>query len=201
MKKRTAYHHGDLKRALADAGVELLSEVGPSFTLRQAAARVGVSHGAAYRHFADRDALLAELARRGFIDLQERVARAMGTASGPRGKLEMLLRAYLRFGWEQPAQYEVMFGRRLNEAGRFGELEDAVQATVRLLQVTVAKYLEDDDPTRSRDLGIGVWSLAHGFTSNVLRRRIHVRSLRAAEDYIVLVAKPLLDGARGGAFP
>ena len=91
-----------------------------------------------------------------------------------------------------------MFGRRLNESGGFVDLEEAVQATVGLLQTTVANYLEDDDRTRSRDVGIGIWSLAHGFTSNVLRRRIHVRSLSAAQDYIVLVAKPFLDGALRG---
>ena len=119
----------------------------------------------------------------------------MQKASDPRQRLELLLKAYLRFGWERPAQYEVMFGRRLNEHGEFAELEEAVQGAVRLLQTTVGAYLADDDPLRSRDIGMGVWSLAHGFTSNVLRRRIHVRSLRAAQDYIVHVARPFLVGA------
>jgi len=192
--KRGAYHHGDLKRALSEAGLELLAELGPDLSLRQVAQRVGVTHGAAYRHFEDREALLAELARLGFVDLRARLQRATRGAPDARGKLEAFLKAYLRFAWERPAQYEVMFGRRLNESGDFPDLEDAVLAAVRFLQSTVSDYLGNDDPIRARDLGIGLWSFAHGFTISVLRRRIHVQSLRAAQDYMVRVARPLLDG-------
>ncbi|MGB8331738.1 MAG: TetR/AcrR family transcriptional regulator [Polyangiales bacterium] len=195
-RKRASYHHGDLRSALSDAGIDLLAEVGTDFTLRQVAKRVGVTHGAAYRHFEDREALLAELARRGFVDLKDRLESAMRTAPHPRGRLEVLLKSYLAFAWERRAQYEVMFGRRLNEAGGFPELEEAVQAAVRFLQTAVSEYLEDDDPVRARDVGIGLWSFAHGFTTNVLRRRIHVRSLRTAQSYIVRVARPFLIGAR-----
>jgi len=192
--KQGAYHHGDLKRALSEAGLELLAELGPDLSLRQVAQRVGVTHGAAYRHFEHREALLAELARLGFVDLRARLQRATRGAPDPRGKLEAFLKAYLRFAWERPAQYEVMFGRRLNESGDFPDLEDAVLAAVRFLQSTVSDYLGSDDPIRARDLGIGLWSFAHGFTISVLRRRIHVQSLRAAQDYIVRVARPFLDG-------
>lgn len=193
--KGSAYHHGDLKRALADAAIELLEEIGPAFTLRQAAQRVGVTHGAAYRHFDDRDALLAEVARRGFEALESRLERAVSGATTTRERIEALMTGYVRFGWKHPAQYDVMFGRRLNEAGRFPELEAAVQAAVRLLQRVVAEYLETEDKTRARDLGIAIWSLSHGYTSMVLRRRIHVRSLGAAETYMRHIAEPLLDGA------
>jgi AcrR family transcriptional regulator len=155
---------------------------------------VGVTHGAAYRHFEDREALLAELARLGFVDLRARLQRATRGAQDARGKLEAFLKAYLRFAWERPAQYEVMFGRRLNESGDFPDLEDAVLAAVRFLQSTVSDYLGDDDPIRARDLGIGLWSFAHGFAISVLRRRIHVQSLRAAQEYMVRVARPFLDG-------
>jgi AcrR family transcriptional regulator len=194
--KRTAYHHGNLKQALSDAAVELLAEVGPDFTLRQVAQRVGVTHGAAYRHFEDREALLAELARRGFVDLRTRLQRATREAPNARGKLEAFLKAYLRFAWERPAQYEVMFGRRLNESGEYPELEEAVLLAMRFLQSTVSDYLEDEDPVVAQDRSIGLWSFAHGFSVSVLRRRIHVESLRAAQAYIVLVARPFLDGMR-----
>lgn len=193
--KGSAYHHGDLKRALADAAIELLEEIGPAFTLRQAAQRVGVTHGAAYRHFDDRDALLAEVARRGFEALESGLERAGAGAPGPRDRVEALMVGYVRFGWKHPAQYDVMFGRRLNEAGRFPELEAAVQGAVRLLQGVVGEYLQTDDKTRTRDLGIAIWSLSHGYTSMVLKRRIHVRSLSAAEAYMRHIARPLLDGA------
>ena len=196
-KKRSAYHHGDLKRALADAAVELLAEVGPEFTLRQAAQRVGVTHTAAYRHFEDRDALVAEVARRGFVQLQRQIARQVARAHEPRARLEALMTSYIRFGWKHPAQYDVMFGRRLNESGRFPELEVAIQGALKLLQGVVSEFLGTDDRTRTRDYGMAVWSMIHGYTSMVIRRRIHVRSSRAAEQYLESIARPLLDGARG----
>src|SRR5215813_10430287 len=64
---RTAYHHGDLRRALLDATLRLVEEHGPQgFTLRAAARAAGVSPGAPYHHFADKDALLAAVAEEGF---------------------------------------------------------------------------------------------------------------------------------------
>ncbi len=195
-KPPRAYHHGDLKRALADVGVELLGEIGTDFTLRQVAQRAGVTHGAAYRHYEDKEALLAELACRGFSDLARAIDRSMRSVSGARGKLEALLKAYLRFAWDQPALYDVMFGRRLNEEGAFPDLEEAVQGAVRLLRSAIADYLGDGDELRARDLSIVLWSLAHGFTANVLHRRIRVRSVRAAQRYLVEISAPFLDGAR-----
>lgn len=200
-KAREAYHHGDLRSALSDAGIELLAEVGPDFTLRQVAKRVGVTHGAAYRHFADRDSLLAELAGRGFADLELRLRGAMQNAPDPRAKLEALLKAYVRFAWERRAQYDVMFGRRLNEQGAFPELEDAVQRAVDVLRTGVAEYLGKSEPKRDLDVTLGLFSLVHGFTTNVLRRRIRVRSLGAAQRYVVRVASPFLDGAREPGYP
>lgn len=198
-KKRSAYHHGDLERALGDAAVELLAEVGPGFTLRQVAQRVGVTHGAAYRHFEDRDALVAEVARRGFVELLRMLARRAARAGGPRARLEALMAGYIGFGWKHPAQYDVMFGRRLGDSGRFPRLEAAIQEVIGLLQCTVAEFLGTDDRVRSRDFGMAVWSLSHGYTSMVLRRRIHVRSSRAAEQYLRHMARPLLDGAESSA--
>lgn len=194
--KKESYHHGDLRRALTDAGLELLAEVGTAFTLRQAAARVGVVHSAAYRHFADKDALLAELSRLGYERLGASMRKQVQRAPHPRAAIEGILRAYLRFGWKHPAQYEVMFGRRVNEDGRFDALEAAISDVVGVLQSALAQHLESEDRARTRDAGIAIWSFAHGYTSSVLSRRIHVRSLAAAEAYMLLVAAPLIDGVR-----
>ncbi len=198
-RPKRAYHHGDLQRALADAAIELLAEVGPSFTLRQAAERVGVTHAAAYRHFDSRDALLAEVSRRGFVALGERLARSARGAAPPRERLERLLVAYLRFAWKHRAHYELMFGPRLNEGGRFVELERAIRASTRVLEEALGELLDSTDPVQCRDAGLAVWSFAHGYAVNVLARRIHVRSLRTAESYLVHLVRPLLDGLADGA--
>ena len=189
------YHHGDLKRALTDAAVELLAEIGPSFTIRQAAQRVGVTHGAAYRHFDDRDALLAEVARHGYLTLHDTIKRAVSRTETPRAQLEAILCAYVRFARRHPALYDLMFGRRLNESGRFPALEEALDRVVTVLADVVARHLCTDDSTIVRDRGLAIWSLAHGYTASVLRRRIKVKSTRAAERYLCQLAGPFLDGA------
>lgn len=198
--KKESYHHGDLRRALTEAGLELLAEVGTSFTLRQAAARVGVVHSAAYRHFADKDALLAELSRLGYELLGAGMRAQVQRAADPRSSIEGILRAYLRFGWKHPAQYEVMFGPRVNTSGRFEALEVAITEVIGVLQSALARHVGTEDRARTRDAGIAIWSFAHGYTSSVLARRIHVRSLAAAEAYMLLVASPLIDGV-GNARP
>ena len=70
--RRDTYHHGDLKRALTDAALQLVQEKGPKgFTLREVARRAGVSAAAPYRHFADKAQLLAAAATQGFVQLHE----------------------------------------------------------------------------------------------------------------------------------
>src|SRR5205085_12277667 len=85
LAKRKGYHHGNLKEALLDAARRLIAERGPlGFTLVDAARLAGVSAAAPYRHFKDRDALLAEVRRRGFVAFGERLANAWEGASADR---------------------------------------------------------------------------------------------------------------------
>src|SRR5689334_9318570 len=72
------YHHGDLRRALLDGVLELVAERGHAagITLREVARRVGVSHSAPYRHFEDKEALLAALASEGFTKLSSALSEA-----------------------------------------------------------------------------------------------------------------------------
>jgi AcrR family transcriptional regulator len=104
------YHHGDLKTALVDAGVEILRGKGPeALSLREVARRVGVSQAAPYRHFKDRRELIAAIAERGFSRMGDAMRRAM-TGAGGRPGLRGVARAYVRFGLKNPAEYRVMFG-------------------------------------------------------------------------------------------
>src|SRR5260370_8363924 len=79
--KGKPYHHGDLRAALIQAGLAILAEEGAqALTLRAAARRAGVSHSAPYRHFADKEALLAAIAEEGFTQLAQRLEQARGSA-------------------------------------------------------------------------------------------------------------------------
>jgi AcrR family transcriptional regulator len=109
-KKKRAYHHGDLRRALVDASLEAIAELGPEqFTLREAARRAGVSPGAPYKHFEDKDALMAAVA----AECSERLGEAMDAATAQAGddpleRFRLSGIAYVRFAVQNPAHFRVM---------------------------------------------------------------------------------------------
>src|ERR1700720_4708930 len=109
------YHHGNLKEALLQAAVRLIAEKGPAgFTFADAARAAGVSPAAPYRHFRDRDALMADVARRGFEGFAAALAGAWdGGKPSPRAAFERVGRAYLRFAEKEPALFSAMFESRL----------------------------------------------------------------------------------------
>src|ERR1700759_2215101 len=104
---RRGYHHGNLREALIDAALELIGAKGPAgFTIAEAARLAGVSPAAPYRHFRDADALLAEVALRGFDLFTERLAKAWNNARPDAvTAFEEVGRAYLAFARKQPAYY------------------------------------------------------------------------------------------------
>lgn len=194
---RDRYHHGDLRRAILDAALELVREKGTrGFTLSEAARRAGVSSGAPYRHFADRDAVLDALAGEGLTQLHE-VLRT--TAEGTNGTVEQevvaLVRAYVRFALEQPARYEVVFGpgRARDEGdneipGSFGVLVAAVSAGVEAGEIT----------GKPHELAASIWSLTHGVCELTLSGDVRevVNTGEDAEELAVRSTRTLLAGAR-----
>src|SRR5919205_4393672 len=109
------YHHGNLRRALIDTALAMVTEEGAwNFTLREVARRAGVSHAAPYNHFEDKAALLAEVAALGFESLRQTLeAAARGRPRSARQAFAGIGAAYVRFGVEQPAHYRLMFGAEL----------------------------------------------------------------------------------------
>src|SRR3954469_2984863 len=108
---RRGYHHGNLREALIRAALDLIAQKGPAgFTFADAARWAGVSSAAPYRHFRDRQALLADVARRGFELFEQRLDGAWsGGRPDPFRAFENVGRAYLAFAREQPAFYSAMF--------------------------------------------------------------------------------------------
>ena len=106
-----AYHHGNLREALIRAALELIAKKGPAgFTFAEAARFAGVSPAAPYRHFRDRDELMAQVALRGFEQFEAALARAWDDGRPDAfAALDRLGRAYLEFARNQPALYSAMF--------------------------------------------------------------------------------------------
>ena len=103
---RRGYHHGNLREALIRAALDLISEKGPAgFTFADAARAAGVSSAAPYRHFRDRDALIADVARRGFELFEAALERAWNDGRPePFRAFETLGKAYLSFARFFPAR-------------------------------------------------------------------------------------------------
>jgi AcrR family transcriptional regulator len=187
--ERRGYHHGNLREALLAAALALIAEKGPAgFTIAEAARLAGVSPAAPYRHFRDADALLAEVALRGF----ERLAATLSAAwnegrPDPVAAFEALGSAYLGFARTEPAYYAAMFETRLAtesyppldaEANRaFGVLREAAEL--------LAAQLPKPDRPPPLMVALHVWALSHGIASLFCRPDRSRRKLPMAPEELL----------------
>jgi AcrR family transcriptional regulator len=164
-KRRGRYHHGDLRQALADEALRAIAAGGvEAVTLRGVGEALGVSRTALYRHFSDKESLLATVATEGFRRLRAALVEAWQTAGRGRAGFEAMGVAYVRFATANPAHYRVMFGRFVAGASAFPELEAEGAAAFQVLVDSLVEQQHDGividgDPAR---LGRFVWSAVHG---------------------------------------
>lgn len=166
---RRSYHHGNLKEALIEAARRFIAERGVGgFTLVDAARLVGVTPAALYRHFRGREALLEEVAGRGFTDLAVRLAKAVGSRGTPLERFTRMGEAYLAFAEEEPGYYAAIFESR--SAGLGLAATDAEAAArpspfdllVESLRATFPDGFGGIDP---RFIAMEVWALSHGLAT------------------------------------
>lgn len=170
MAKRRSYHHGDLKRALLEASLTLIGEAGAgAFTLREVARRAGVSHNAPYRHFRDREELLAAVAANGFNRLRKSMAKAAESGSVPSDRLRLSGRGYVEFALQHPQHFAVMF----DLPHRFDSYPETRAASERAFGA-LAHYVEDCQAEGSlpagdwQSLALLAWSMVHGIAKLAL---------------------------------
>jgi len=194
------YHHGDLRRALLDAALELVKEHGPSgITLREAARRAGVTHAAPYRHFTDKEALLAALAEEGFGRLRAEVEAAISESGGVL-RSEAIGVAYVRFARKNPSQFRVMFGSEVGDKRRYPGLMQADQAVFDLLSqaIRAAQAAGELPPGNPARMGLVSWSMLHGVASLVVDGQMERAGVRdeAIEDFARRVARTASAGMK-----
>ena len=166
------YHHGDLRNALVEAARALAQELGADrITLREVARRAGVSHTAAYHHFADKNDLLRALAVQAFQDLNEIQHSRIGQGGGLAATLEGLTIDYLKFATSRRAEFTFMWRRELcMPDGEPDPLKDVQLAS----QTLITEFLvsrQGIDLAASADPSLATlayWSLSHGFAMIIL---------------------------------
>ena len=175
-KQHDRYHHGDLQRALLQEALRTIQAQGvEGLTLRAVGRTLGVSRTALYRHFADKSALLAAVAREGFRTLRIELLAAWEQGGRGRKGLDGMGQAYVQFAMAHPSHYRVMFGGFLatgvadpdlmaEASGAFQVLVDALVAQQK------AGLVRRDDP---QQLARFIWAIVHGIARLAIDGQLH----------------------------
>jgi AcrR family transcriptional regulator len=158
-----AYHHGNARAALLAAAAELLESEGAArLSLRQCAERANLSRQAPYNHFADKEALLAELVRDGYERLGGRIRAEASPGVAPSERLARAAETYIAFGQGKPALFRLMFGRERVDLSKHESAQQAAFAALAELSAIIEAMVPAAD---TREVSLVAWSLVHGYTS------------------------------------
>ena len=192
---QSAYHHGDLRRALVDAALALL-EAGKEPTLRAVAREAGVSHTAPYHHFPDRRALMGAVAEEALLGLRD--ATLAAEARGPAQPMAQLLEigvAYVRFAVENPVRFRLMFSAELAERSDLPGLRTASAEAYGVLQNAVRRM---HGPAAPEDVvavtSLGAWSTVHGLAMLIMDDQVPSGK---DPEVAALIARQVLTGEVG----
>ncbi|WP_409235538.1 TetR/AcrR family transcriptional regulator [Streptomyces sp. PA5.6] len=187
--KSGSYHHGDLRRAVLTAALDVIATEGPgALSLRDLARRAGVSHAAPAHHFKDRTGLLTAIAAEGY----ELLADALADAADLRERGGR----YVRFGIEHPAHFQVMFQPDLLRGDDAALLAARARARAEL-RTGVAEVPAAGRGENTRLAEIAAWSLAHGFATLLLSENLREPvGGRDPEEVFRTLAELLFSGSR-----
>ncbi|HYA35686.1 MAG TPA: TetR/AcrR family transcriptional regulator [Candidatus Binataceae bacterium] len=192
------YHHGNLRRALLDAAAKILeaNDAG-ELGLRAVARMAGVSQAAPYRHFADKQALLAAVAEEGFRTMSEAMRHAAASARDPAERLLGLGVGYVEFATAHRAHFRVMFGRELIDKSQFPDLAKAASEAFSVLYDTIlecqrAGVTRRDDPAEQ---AFAAWSIVHGLANLIVNEQLSLAG-KSPATLALDITRNLIDGMR-----
>ena len=170
---RPSYHHGDLRTALIEAAGAIVARDGPeALSLRELAQSLGVSTAAPYRHFADRRALLDQVAARGFAELAATYARIRAEVPSPPAAMREASRAYLTLAFGRPGLFRLMFASEPLGPASSPELLQAANEAWEGLYGVVAALNPGADEAAIKRRTITGWATLHGFIGLVQGGRL-----------------------------
>ena len=177
MKKKQTYHHNDLKKDLIKKGIDLVNNEGlKSFSLRKVAAACGVSHGAPYSHFKNKEKLLSEIQ----IHITEEFSKVLKETIAKHGEkpdvLEHLGKAYVVFFMDNPHYFSFLYTQsniridltlNENEDSNYGPFEIYKELSLSLMEkANYPKY-------KQKDAVIALWSFIHGIASLATMKKVY----------------------------
>jgi AcrR family transcriptional regulator len=175
----TRYHHGDLRAACLRAAMELLEQDGAAgLSVRAVARRAGVSPGAPYRHYADRDALVSAVAAEGYRELSAYLSAAHPSPSTP-DDLAAVAVAYVQFALEHPALFRTMFSDPCDADS--SERVSATAAIAEYVGALVRRAFPGADPGA---LSTAIWAVVHGLAFLHLDGKLDTSTLEAVADRV-----------------
>ena len=187
----TSYHHGDLKNALIQAGLEILAREGVGgLSLRKVAKQVGVSHAAPYSHFADKQALIAAISTEGFKQLFQQIESVFAVyRDKPENLLIETAWAYLQFALKEPDRFKLMFSSVLEKEKDYPDFVEISQNNFRQLVeiVEVCQQAGIVKAGASDLIALSLWGTVHGFVSLLLEGQISHAVLEKASLKEILI--------------
>jgi AcrR family transcriptional regulator len=185
------YHHGDLKNALIEAGLEILSKEGVSgLSLRKVARKAGVSHSAPYAHFADKQALIAAISTEGYRLLYEKMQEIQKNfIDDPSRQLVEVAWAYVRFAQTDPEQFKVTFSNAVASERDYPALVEMTGKCFNQV-VRIVKACQEAGilaPSAPDTMAVGIWSVVHGFASLLIEGQISHLVLERTSVRILLI--------------
>ncbi len=193
-----AYHHGDLRAALLAEAAAMIAEGGAaSVTMRAIGQRIGVSRAAAYRHFADKTALLVAVDANGFNRLGARLhATQAGASRSSVERLRSIGEEYVRFALENPAHYRLMYGKEALTREDVPELREAAEGLFEQFVGVIRAHQRSGTIKRqdARAQAYVAWSAVHGLASLVIEGQI--QGTDDIDGLIRQTTRTVLDGMR-----
>ncbi len=176
MSEKTPYHHGDLKKALIEAGIEVLAREGAgALSLRRVARRAGVSHAAPYAHFADKQALVAAISTEGYRKLYGRLAAAAQAHEGDAlRQLVEVAWAYVDYAVHDSAHFKITLSGMVEKETDYPAVVEISRQSFALV-VGLVERCQRAGVLRAgpADLvAVSVWGLVHGFTLLILEGQV-----------------------------
>lgn len=198
MRKKREYHHGNLKSGLINLASEEIEHGNiDTFSIRSLAKRLGVVHGAAYRHFSDKNELIAHAFAKHYRDISAAFGASIGSGQSI-NRLEEISQIYADFSFDKPHLFLAMAGPRLNMSGQYDFLEQAISEAFAEIKLAVAarkpRAKMSNDQVDS--LSTYYWGALQGVLVQIIQQRIKL-SKKKRNDYIAFVISRLvcsLDG-------